>query len=83
MFKGKRVIYGSCAVFDGPNVSLDLRHVLIVGTHAELNVEIRQFIAHGFKLVVSEKESDLEASGHVGSYNRLKVLNELTVVHGV
>ena len=79
----QHIVLSTYSFFDGTLVSLNFGYVFIACSNVELGMEIGQFAAHGFELVICKDDGDLESTCHICTNDGFEVLEDVTILHGV
>ena len=71
MLEQQHIVLATHSFLDGTLVSFNFGYVLITSSNIELGMKIGQLALHGFKLIVSKDDGNMESTCDICAYTKM------------
>ena len=79
----KDIVLTAYSFFDCAVESFDFWHMFVSGGDVEKCSKVGDVSPHGFELVIGYDDGNSETTGRIGSYDGLKMFEDVIILHGV
>ena len=83
MLVRQHIVLTTHSFLDGTLVSFNFGYMLITSSNIELGMKIGQLASHGFKLIVSKDDGNMESTCDICANDGLEVFEDVAVPHGI